>query len=156
MVLTWPTYAHLLHLPSPQSTVDEAVAAHLCPPTATGWKTKVAHPSKSCRATSALTGHADTSAGQAASALHTMAVQVFQAKLLHFMDESGPDPTAFRAAPRNRPGPVRYKGKAISRSMASLVVLKCHLWLNLMEIKEADKTLYLDSPVCPLASLGLR
>ncbi|KAL0151921.1 hypothetical protein M9458_052773 [Cirrhinus mrigala] len=34
--------------------LDESVAAHLCPPTAIGWKTKASHPSKPCRTTSAL------------------------------------------------------------------------------------------------------
>ncbi len=63
--------------------LDESVAAHLCPPTAIGWKAKASHLSKSCRTTSALAGRSYASAGQAASALHTMAVlQVYQAKLL--------------------------------------------------------------------------
>ncbi|ROL52281.1 hypothetical protein DPX16_3433 [Anabarilius grahami] len=39
------------HLPP----LDEAVAAHLCPPAAVGWKTKRSLPSKPCRTTSALT-----------------------------------------------------------------------------------------------------
>ncbi len=57
---------------------DESVAAHLCPPTAIGWKAKASHPSKLCRATSALTGRAYSVVGQTASALHSMAVlQVF-------------------------------------------------------------------------------
>ncbi len=33
--------------------LDESVAAHLCPPTAIGWKAKASHPSKPCRTTSA-------------------------------------------------------------------------------------------------------
>ncbi len=37
-------------------SLDEAVAAHLCPPTAIGWKAKVAHPSKPCRRTQADLG----------------------------------------------------------------------------------------------------
>ncbi|KTF80803.1 hypothetical protein cypCar_00035720 [Cyprinus carpio] len=46
---------------------------------------------------SALAGRVYSCAGQAASALHSMAVlQVFQAKLLQVMDESGPDPAAFK------------------------------------------------------------
>ncbi len=32
--------------------LDESVAAHLCPPTAIGWKAKASHPSKPCRTTS--------------------------------------------------------------------------------------------------------
>ncbi len=58
------------HLPS----LDESVAAHLCPPTAIGWKARVSHLSKPCRATSALAGCTYSAAGQAASALHSMAL----------------------------------------------------------------------------------
>lgn len=69
--------------------VDEAVASHLCPPAAIGWKFKATHPSKPCR-TSA-------SASQAASALHTMTMlQVFQAKLHCTMEEAGHDPATFK------------------------------------------------------------
>ncbi len=70
--------------------LDESVAAHLCPPTAIGWKAKVVHPSKPSRTTSALAGQVYSSAGQAASALHSMAV------MHQVMDESGPDPSAFK------------------------------------------------------------
>ncbi len=85
--------------------------AHPAPPTTIGWKAKAAHPSKSCRMTSALAGRAYSSAGQAASALHSMAVlQVFQAKLLHSMDESNLEPRSFqRAAQCDRPGPARHQ-----------------------------------------------
>ncbi len=77
--------------------LDESVAAHLCPPTAIGWKAKANHPSKPCRTTSALAGRSYASAGQAASALHSMAVlQVYQAKLLSAIDESEPDPATLR------------------------------------------------------------
>ncbi len=48
-----------------------------------GWKARVSHPSKLCRATSAPAWCAYSAAGQAALALHTTAVlQVFQAKML--------------------------------------------------------------------------
>ena len=77
--------------------LEEAVAAHLCPPTASGWKAKASHPSKRCRATSALAGCAYAAAGQAASELHTIAVlQAFRAKLLRSLDEAGPELEAFR------------------------------------------------------------
>ncbi len=38
------------HLPP----LDKSVDAHLCPPTAIGWKARASHPSKPCRAKSAL------------------------------------------------------------------------------------------------------
>ncbi len=50
------------HLPP----LDESVAAHLCPPTAIGWKARASHPSKPCGATSAFAGCAYSAAGQAA------------------------------------------------------------------------------------------
>ncbi len=60
--------------------LEEAVVAHLCPPSTRGLKS-AAHPSKPCRMTSALANRAYAVASQAGSALHTMSVlQVFQAK----------------------------------------------------------------------------
>lgn len=38
--------------------LEEAVAVHLCPPSAIGWKAKVSHPSKPRRTTSAQAGSA--------------------------------------------------------------------------------------------------
>ncbi len=77
--------------------LEEAVAAHLCPLSALGLKAHAAHPSKPCRTTSALANRAYAAAGQAGSALHTMAVlQVFQAKLLSDMDESGQQQEALK------------------------------------------------------------
>lgn len=46
------------HLP----LIEEAVSTHLCPPSA-GWQPKAVHPSKACRTTSALTGHAYAATG---------------------------------------------------------------------------------------------
>ncbi len=138
--------------------LDESVAAHLCPPMAIGWKAKAAHPSKPCRMTSALAGRAYSSAGQAASALHSMAVlQVFQEKLLRSIDESSLNPAAFkelRSATDLALCATKMTAQVIGRSMASLVVLERHLWLNLTEIKEADKVPFLDSPVSPTGLFG--
>ena len=138
--------------------LDEAVAAHLCPPVAVGWKSNRALPSKPCRTTSAMAGRAYTSAGQAASALHTMAIlQVFQAKLLRSLDESSPSEPAFRdlrSATDLALRTTKATAQAIGRSMANLVVLERHLWLNLTEIKESDKVAFLDAPVSPSGLFG--
>ncbi|ROJ57633.1 hypothetical protein DPX16_23832 [Anabarilius grahami] len=142
------------HLPP----LDEAVAAHLCPPAAVGWKTKRSLLSKPCRTTSDLAGRAYASAGQAASALHSMAIfQVFQAKLLRSMDESGVEETAFRdlrSATDLALRATKAAAQAIGRSMTTLVVLEHHLWLNLTEIKDQDKTAFLDAPVSPSGLFG--
>ncbi len=134
--------------------LDESVAGHLCPPTAIGWKTKPAHPSKLCRMTSALARGAYSSAGQATSALYSMAVlQVFQAKLLRSVDESNLNPTAFselRSATGLALRATKMTAQAIGRSMASLVVLKRHLWLKLTWMK----VIFLNSPVSPTGLFG--
>ncbi|KAI2654620.1 Platelet glycoprotein V [Labeo rohita] len=138
--------------------LDGSVAAHLCPPTAIGWKAKASHPSKPCRTTSALAGRAYTSAGQAASALHSMAIlQVFQAKLLAQSDKSALDPatlTELRSATDLALRATKATAQAIGRSMASLVVLERHLWLTLTEIKDADKVPFLDAPISPTGLFG--
>ncbi len=138
--------------------LDESVAAHLCPPTAIGWKAKANHPSKPCRTTSALAGCSYASAGQAASALHSMAVlQVYQTKLLSAIDESEPDPATLRelrSATDLALRATKTTAQAIGRSMASLVVLERHLWLTLMEIRDADKVSFLDAPISPNGLFG--
>ncbi|ROL45991.1 hypothetical protein DPX16_15550 [Anabarilius grahami] len=90
--------------------------------------------------------------------LHTMAIfQVFQAKLLRSLDESGVDEPAFRdlrSATDLALRATKATAQAIGRSMASLVVLERHLWLNLTEIKDLDKTAFLDAPVSPSGLFG--
>ncbi|ROL03899.1 hypothetical protein DPX16_23334 [Anabarilius grahami] len=84
-------------------------------------------------------------------------LQVFQAKLLRAMDESGLDPVVFcdlRSATDLVLHAMKATAQAIGRSMASLIVLECHLWLNLTEIKDADRTAFLDSPVSPTGLFG--
>ncbi|ROL53853.1 hypothetical protein DPX16_9553 [Anabarilius grahami] len=83
--------------------------------------------------------------------------QVFQAKLLRSMDESGVEETAFRDLRSVTDLALRATkaaAQAIGRSMASLVVLERHLWLNLTEIKDQDKTAFLDAPVSPSGLFG--
>ncbi len=114
------------------------------------WPCTSAHPLPSDGKRRLLTS--PSHAGPARSlSMHSMAVlQVFQAKLLQCMDESGPVPAAFKEL-RSATGlalrATKTTAQAIGRSMPSLVVLESHFWLNLMEIKEADKVPFLDSPV---------
>ncbi len=134
------------HLPP----LDESVAAHLCSPTAIGWKARASHPSKPCKATSAVAGHAYSAAGQAALALHSMAVlQVFQAKKLT-NEEASLDLASLgdlRSATDLALCATKATAQAIRRSMSSLIVLERHLWLTMTEMKEADKVPFLDATV---------
>lgn len=75
-------------------------------------------------------------------------LQFFQAKLLRSMDESGTDPAAFRelcSATDLAMYATKTTAQGIGSAMASLVVLERHLWLNLKEIKDADKAAFLVS-----------
>lgn len=78
-------------------------------------------------------------AGQAASALHVMAIlQVYQAKLLRSLDEGGPDPEVFKELRRATDLALRatkVKACAIGCNMGNLVVLDHHLWLTLTELR---------------------
>ncbi|ROL48835.1 hypothetical protein DPX16_22354 [Anabarilius grahami] len=49
---------------------------------------------------------------------------------------------------------LQHRASALRRSKASLVVLECHLWLTLTEIKDTDKAVFLDSPVSPTGLFG--
>ncbi len=79
-------------------------------------------------------------------------LQVFLAKVIRSMDESNLNPAALKKLDSSTVLALRatkMMAQSISRSMANLVVLKHHLWLNIMEIKDADKIPFLDSPVSP-------
>ncbi|KAI2646019.1 ORF V: Enzymatic polyprotein [Labeo rohita] len=73
--------------------VERAVAVHLCPQNAATWRNRPRLPSKACKLSSALAAKAYSAAGQAASALHAMAIlQVHQAKALKQLHQGGSDP----------------------------------------------------------------
>ncbi|CAM4732670.1 unnamed protein product [Leuciscus chuanchicus] len=137
--------------------VEEAIAAHLCPPSA-GRRAKSALPSKACRTTSSLLRRAFSAAGQAASALHTMAtLQIFQADLLRKLDEEGPDAICvpdLRSATDLALRATKSAAQAIGRNMASLTVTERHLWLTLSEMAESERTAFLDAPLSATGLFG--
>ena len=138
-------------------SVEEAVATHLCPPSAR-WRSKSALPSKACRTTSALAGRAFAASGQAASALHSMAVlQILQADLLRELDEKGSDHTALtdlRSATDLSLRATKTAAQAIGRSMAALTVIDRHLWLTLADMSESERAVFLNAPLSPTGLFG--
>ncbi len=73
--------------------MEQSFAMQLCPRTASTWRGNPLLPSRACRHSSALTGSAYAACGEAASALHAMALlQVHQAKALRDLHEGGHDP----------------------------------------------------------------
>lgn len=84
-------------------------------------------------------------------------LQVFQAKLYCFLDESGINAPALKelcSATDLALRTMKATAQAIRRSMVSLVVLEHYIWLHLTETKEADKVAFLDAPVSPAGLFG--
>ncbi len=126
--------------------VEETVAAHLCPAAAKTLGSDISLPSKPCRTTAHLANKAYASDGEAASALHAMAVlQVFQAKLQQAAE--GGALTAevtkdLRAATDFALMATKRAAQAVGKAMGFMVVLQRHLWLNLADLKEADRKMH--------------
>ncbi|KAI2661975.1 hypothetical protein H4Q32_007693 [Labeo rohita] len=106
--------------------VERAIAMHLCLQNAASWRGQPKLPSRACKFSSTLVAKAYSASGQAASALHAMAIlQVYQAKVLKDLHEGVPDPE-----------------------------LERHLWLNLAEMRDAEKVRFLDAPISQAGLFG--
>ncbi len=132
--------------------IEDTLASHLSPSLAPSWKSRPLLPSKPCRTTSALIGKSYIAAGQAGMALHTMAIlQAYQADVLKEMDEgTGLTPEAVKELRRATDLALRatkHTAHAVGRSMAASVAAERHLWLNLTEIREKEKTFLMDAPI---------
>ncbi len=85
-------------------SVERSVAMQLCPTVASTLRGEPCLPSRACKYSSGLTGSAYRACGEAASALHAMALlQVHQAKALRDLHEGGPPPD--QAASASARGP---------------------------------------------------
>ncbi len=131
--------------------VERAIAMQLCPQGAAAWRGNPRLPSRACKFSSALTAKAYGAAGQAASALHAMALlQVHQAKALKQLHEGDADPGVMqelRTATDLALRATKVTARALGQTMSTLVVQERHLWLTLADMREADKHRFLDSPI---------
>ncbi len=131
--------------------VERAVAGHLCPRNAATWRNRPRLPSKACKLTAALTAKAYSAVGQAASALHAMAIlQVHQAKALKQVHEGSTDPglmQELRTATDFALRATKVTARSLGKAMSTMVVQERHLWLNLAEMKDVDKARFLDAPI---------
>ncbi len=131
--------------------VERSVAMQLCPRTASIWRGNPLLPSRACRHSSALTGSAYAACGEAASALHAMALlQVHQAKALRDLHEGGHDPGVLSELRTATDLPLRatkVTARSLGRAMSTMVVQERHLWLCLADMKEVDKARFLNAPV---------
>lgn len=137
--------------------VEQAIAAHLCP-FSSSLRSEAMLPSKPCRMTAHIAEKAYAASGEAASALHTMAVlQVFQAQLLRSLDGEEPNPDGvrdLRVATDFAHMATKRTAQAIGRSMGFMVSLHCHQWLMLTDLKEVDKRALLNAPLSPSGLFG--
>lgn len=97
--------------------------------------------------------------GQAGVALHTIAVlQAYQADLLKDLDQGqGLFPEVVDELRHTTDLTLRATKQTvavISRSMAAMVAMKRHLWLNLADIGEKERGFLLDVPVSPSELFG--
>ncbi len=138
--------------------VEETVAAHLCPAAAKSLGPDISLPSKPCRTTAHLANKAYASDGEAASALHAMAVlQVFQAKLLQTAEGGVLTPEAtkdLRGAADFALMATKRAAQSVGKAMGFMVVLQRHLWLNLADLKDADRKVLLNAPITPSGLFG--
>ncbi len=138
--------------------VERAIAVHLCPQNAATWRNCPCLPSKACKLTDALAAKAYSAAGQAASALHAMAIlQVHQAKALKQVHEGITDPGLMQELRTETDFALRVKkvtARSLWKAMSTMVVQERHLWLNLAEMKDVDKARFLDAPISQAGLFG--
>ncbi len=138
--------------------VERSVAMQLCPRTASTWHGNPLLPSRACRHSSALTGSAYAACGEAASALHAMALlQVHEAKALRDLHEGGHDPgvlSELRTATDLALRATKVTARSLGRAMSTMVVQERHLWLCLADMKEVDKAQFLNAPVSQTGLFG--
>lgn len=137
---------------------EQTLASYLSPGSVSSLKAS-ALPTKPLKTTSTLVGKAYTAAGQAGACLHSMAIlQAYQAELLGDLDKSegvGPDEIReLRRATDLSLRATKETARAIGRSMAALVATERHLWLNLTDLKDRDRSFLLDAPVNPDGLFG--
>ncbi len=99
-----------------------------------------------------------SAAGKAASTLHAMAIlQVHQAKALKQVHEGSTDPgliQELRTATDFALRATKVTTRSLGKAMSTMVVQERHLWLNLAEMKDANKARFLDAPIAQAGLFG--
>ncbi len=138
--------------------VERVVMVHLCLRNAATWRNHPRLPSKACKLTAALAAKAYSAAGQAASALHAMAIlQVHQAKALKEMHEGSSNPglmQELRTATDLALRATKVTARSLGKAMSTMVVQERHLWLDLAKMKDVDKARFLDAPISQAGLFG--
>ncbi|KAL0151371.1 hypothetical protein M9458_053365 [Cirrhinus mrigala] len=95
---------------------------------------------------------------QAVSALHAMAIlQVYQAKVLKDLHEGVPNPELLqelRSVTDYALRATKVTAQVLRRAMSTMVVQERHLWLNLAEMRDAEKVRFLNTPISQVGLFG--
>ncbi|KAI2651068.1 ORF V: Enzymatic polyprotein [Labeo rohita] len=84
-------------------------------------------------------------------------LQVYQAKVLKDLHEGVPDPELLhelRSATDYALRATKVTAQALGRAMSTMVVQERHLWLNLAEMRDAEKARFLDAPISQAGLFG--
>ncbi|KAL0152765.1 hypothetical protein M9458_052488 [Cirrhinus mrigala] len=82
---------------------------------------------------------------------------VYQAKVLKDLHEGVPDPELLqelRSATDYALRATKVTAQALGRAMSTMVVQERHLWLNLAEMRDAEKVRFLDAPISQAGLFG--
>ncbi len=135
--------------------VERSVVLQLCPTAATTLRVDPCLPSQACKYSSSTTGSAYRACGEAASALHAMALlQVHQTTALKDLHKGGHDLAVLHELRAATDLALRATKVSLGRAMFTLVVQECHLWLCLADMKEHEKVQFLNSPVSQTGLFG--
>ncbi|KAL0146880.1 hypothetical protein M9458_057819 [Cirrhinus mrigala] len=138
--------------------VERAITMHLCPQNAASWRGRPRLPSRACKFSSTLVAKVYAASGEAASALHAMAIlQVYQAKVLKDLHEGVPDPELLQelcSATDYALRATKVMAQALGRAMSTMVVQEPHLWLNLAKMRDAEKVRFLDALISQAGLFG--
>lgn len=108
--------------------------------------------------TALLASKAYSLAGEGASALHAMVVlQIFQTKLLQSLEGGAVTPDTVNdlcMATDFVLTATKHTAQAIGRAMGFMVVQQRHLWLNLADLRDADRKVLLNAPITPSQLFG--
>ncbi|XDV41219.1 hypothetical protein PO909_010117, partial [Leuciscus waleckii] len=138
--------------------VERSVVAHLCPTAAADRVEDLRFPPQACGRSSVLTDRAYRACGQAASSLHALALlQVYQIRALSDMHEGSLGRalnSELRTATDLALRSTSVAACAVGLAMFILVVQERHSWLNLVDLSDADKVRFLDSPLSQVRRRG--
>ncbi|XP_077096768.1 uncharacterized protein LOC143748609 [Siphateles boraxobius] len=137
--------------------VERSVAMQLCPQSASS-RGEPKHPSKACRFSLTLVAKSYRAAGQAAASLHAMAtLQDYQAQMLRDMHEGKTNPELFdklRAATDLALQATKVTARSLGLVMSTVVVQERYLWLNLADMRDAERTRLLNAPLSQAGLFG--